>query len=241
LQQFPYILPQAVANDVILNRHVEAFFLRVLDLGCGSGRDLASWGVAAPDVIIGLDMNRPRLLAAKARFPNRTYVRGSGECLPFAEASFDRVLSSVALPYTNIPKTLAEIHRVLAPGGSLWLSLHLPAFTIRELLHNALPKPAAIMFRVYVAGNGLIFHCTGKTVAFPNGRTESFQTERGMRIALNRAGFVNLSFRPVTEVGDSFLVDTFHVERKSRFWSSELLLLSKSEKPRHGSGLMNPP
>jgi SAM-dependent methyltransferase len=226
---------------------VEAFLLQVLDLGCGSGRDLASWGVAAPDAIIGLDMNRRRLLAARARFPNRTYVRGSGECLPFAEASFDRVVSSVALPYMNIPKALSEIHRVLVPGGSLWLSLHLPAFTIRELLHDALPKPAASLFRLYVAANGSMFHCIGKTVAFPNGRTESFQTERGMRIALNRAGFVNLSFRRVTDVGDNFLLETsgrgdqFHVERKSQIWASaELLLLSKSEKPRHECGLVTP-
>lgn len=214
--------------------------MNILDLGCGSGRDLASWGVAALDEVIGLDTNRRHLLAAKACYPNRTYVLGSGECLPFAEASFDHVASIVALPYMNVPKALAEIHRVLVPGGSLWLRLHLPTFTIRELLHNALPKPPATLFRLYVAANGLMFHCTGRTVAFPNGRTESFQTERGMRIALNRAGFVNLSFSRVTSVSDEFLVETgiggdkLLVGRKSRCCApSARLLLSKSEKPWH--------
>jgi SAM-dependent methyltransferase len=233
-------VPQTGSNNGILFTLWGGGLLQILDLGCGSGRDLASWGVAPQDAVIGLDINRHRLLAAQERFPNQNYVSGSAEYLPFAEASFDRIVSSVALPYTNITKALAEIHRVLVPGGSLWLSLHLPAFTIREFLHDALPKPAATLFRLYVAANGLIFHCTGTTIAFPNGRTESFQTKRGMSIALSRAGFVNLSFRRAMEVGESFLMETsdggnkFLMERKTRFLApSPLLLLSKSEKPRH--------
>lgn len=167
----------------------------VLDLGCGSGRDLAAWGVTASDEVTGLDIDGSRLAIAKLRFPNRPYLQGAGEYLPFKDASFDRVISTVALPYMNIQKTLAEIHRVLVPGGGLSLSLHLPSFTIAELLHNAIRRPVPTLFRLYVMANGLLFHCTGKTVGFLKRRTESFQTERGMKIALNRAGFVSLSFR----------------------------------------------
>jgi ubiquinone/menaquinone biosynthesis C-methylase UbiE len=182
--------------------------MRVLDLGCGSGVDLASWGVTASDQVTGLDIDAQRLALAKVRFPNRTYQQGTGEYLPFEEESFDRVISTVALPYMNIQKTLAEIHRVLVPGGGLSLSLHLPSFTIAELLHHAFPKPVPTLFRLYVMANGLLFHCTGRTVGFLKGRTESFQTERGMRVALNRAGFVNLSFRRATgPVGETFIVE----------------------------------
>ena len=172
--------------------------MRVLDLGCGSGGDLASWGVTAADGVTGLDIDDSRLAIAKVRFSNRTYLQGTGECLPFEDESFDRVVSAVALPYMNIQKTLAEIYRVLVPGGSLSLSLHLPSFTVAELLHHAIPKPVPTLFRLYVMANGLAFHCTGRTVGFVNRRTESFQTERGMRVALNRAGFVNLSFSRAT-------------------------------------------
>jgi SAM-dependent methyltransferase len=172
--------------------------MRVLDLGCGSGRDLASWGVNASDEITGLDIDDSHLAIAKVQFPNRTYLHGAGECLPFENESFDRVISGVALPYMSIQKTLTEIHRILVPGGGLSLSLHPPSFTIVELLHNALPKPVPTLFRLYVLANGLLFHCTGWTVGFLNGRTESFQTERGMRVALNRAGFVNPSFSRAT-------------------------------------------
>jgi ubiquinone/menaquinone biosynthesis C-methylase UbiE len=187
---------------------MEARFMRVLDLGCGSGRDLAEWGVTASDEVTGLDIDDSRLALAKVRFPNRTYLQGAGECLPFEEESFDRVISTVALPYMNIQKTLAEIYRILALGGGLSLSLHPPSFTIAELLHNAIPKPVPTLFRLYVMANGLLFHCTGRTVGFLKGRTESFQTARGMRVALNRAGFVDLSFSRATgPVGEKFMVE----------------------------------
>ncbi len=182
--------------------------MRVLDLGCGSGVDLAFWGVTASDQVTGLDIDAERLALAEVRFPNRAYQQGTGECLPFEKESFDRVISTVALPYMNIQKTLAEIHRVLIPGGGLSLSLHLPSFTIAELFHHAFPKPLPTLFRLYVMANGLLFHCTGRTVGLLKGRTESFQTERGMRIALNRAGFVNLSFRRAPgPVGETFMVE----------------------------------
>jgi ubiquinone/menaquinone biosynthesis C-methylase UbiE len=191
--------------------------MRVLDLGCGSGRDLSSWGVTAPDEVTGLDIDDRRLAIAKVRFSDRTYLQGAGECLPFEDESFDRVISALALPYMNIQKTLIEIHRILVPGGGLSLSLHLASFTTAELIHNALPKPVATLFRLYVMANGLLFHCTGRTVGFLNGKTESFQTERGMRVALNRAEFDNLSFsRSAGPVGETFSVEA----RKSKVTGS---------------------
>lgn len=182
--------------------------MRVLDLGCGSGLDLVFWGVTAADEVTGLDIDESALAIAKERFPNRTYLHGAGEKLPFDDASFDRVISAVALPYMNIQKALAEIHRVLVPDGSVSLSLHLPSFTMAELLHHALPKPLPTLFRLYVMANGVWFHCSGKTAGFLNRRTESFQTERGMRVALNRAGFVNPSFRRMPgPVSEMFIVE----------------------------------
>jgi len=73
-------------------------------IGCGSGLDLASWGVEASDEVTGLDIDDSRLAVARVRFPNRTYLHGAGERLPFEDESFDRVISAVALPYMNIQK-----------------------------------------------------------------------------------------------------------------------------------------
>jgi ubiquinone/menaquinone biosynthesis C-methylase UbiE len=183
--------------------------MRVLDLGCGPGLDLASWGVKPSDEVTGLDIDEGSLATARLRFPNRTYLLGAGEKLPFEDRNFDRVISSVALPYMNIQKALAEIHRVLIPGGAASLSLHLPSFTMGELVHTALPKPIPTLFRLYVMANGVWFHFTGTTLGFLRGRTESFQTERGMRIALHRAGFVDPSFtRALGPAGEMFIVET---------------------------------
>jgi ubiquinone/menaquinone biosynthesis C-methylase UbiE len=182
--------------------------VRVLDLGCGSGRDLAAWGVTASDQVTGLDVEKTRLLVAKARFGNRLYVQGAGECLPFRNETFELIVSGVALPYMNIPQTLAEVFRTLVPGGRVSLSLHPPSFTITELLHKAVPKPIPTIFCVYVFANGLFFHLTGRTCGFRKGRTESFQTARGMRIALKRAGFVEVAFRRGSgPVGETFMVE----------------------------------
>jgi ubiquinone/menaquinone biosynthesis C-methylase UbiE len=180
--------------------------MRVLDLGCGAGRDLASWGVTTSDEVTGLDIDHGRVAIAQLRFPNRTYLQGAGECLPFEDESFDRVISALALPYMNIQKTIAEIYRVLVDGGGVSLSLHLPSVTLTELLRNAIPKPVPTVFRLYVLLNGLLFHGTGRNVGFMGGRTESFQTERGIRVALNRAGFVNPSFlRSAGQAGETFI------------------------------------
>jgi ubiquinone/menaquinone biosynthesis C-methylase UbiE len=182
--------------------------MRILDLGCGSGLDLASWGVVLADEVTGIDIDEARLAIARQRFPNRTYLRCAGECLPFPANSFDRVISAVALPYMNIPKTLAEVYRVLAPGGTLSLSLHPSSFTFAELLHKAIPSPLATVFRLYVITNGVWFHCAGRTAKFVNRRTESFQTERGMALSLSRAGFTDLSFhRSQQPVGETFTAE----------------------------------
>ena len=187
--------------------------MRIVDLGCGAGRDLVSWGVTPADQVTGLDINDTRLAIAKSRFPDRTFLRGAGECLPLESESFDRVISAIAIPYMNIQKTLSEIHRVLVPGGSLSFSLHPPSFTIAELLHKAIPNPVRTLFRLYVLANGLWFHGTGRTVGFLRGRTESFQTERGMKIAMSRAGFVDISFRRAPgPAGETFAVEA----RKSK-------------------------
>jgi len=182
--------------------------MRVLDLGCGYGCDLSIWGVGPVDQVVGLDIDASGLRAAKRRFTANHYLQGSAELLPFANESFDYVICALALPYTDIPLSLQEIHRTLAPGGKLSLSLHLPSFTLREFAKNAFPEPIAMLYRLYVLVNGLWFHFTGRTKRFRRNRTESFQTERGMLLALRHAGFSALSFsRKPGPVSEMFFVE----------------------------------
>lgn len=182
--------------------------MRILDLGCGPGCDLASWGVGSSDKVIGIDIDYPGLVTARKRFPMRACAQAQGERLPFKNGSFDRVISGVALPYMNIPRALAEIRRCLVPEGRFSATLHLPGFTLGEFLHNALPKPIPTLFRLYVMANGAWFHASGNNVGFLRGRTESFQTERGMRKALRRAGFRKVCFRRAPgPAGETFTME----------------------------------
>ncbi len=100
-------------------RHVSAYRLcarflaagPVLDLGCGTGHSFAE---LAPRETVGVDIDR----AALAGQPRQTVVADIRR-LPFDEASFESVLSAHSLEHVGDPETvLAEIVRVLAPGGT---------------------------------------------------------------------------------------------------------------------------
>lgn len=164
---------------------------RVLDLGCGTGDYPIRANFSPADDVIGVDLDEKKIGIARQRFPGRAFQCARGESLPFPGASFDRVVSAVALPYMDIPKALAEVQRVLIPGGSVFFSVHPLRFTLQELWRAR--SPVAISYRLFVVLNGIYFHFTGKVLRVA-GRTESFQTKRGLRLALTRAGFVKLVF-----------------------------------------------
>lgn len=172
--------------------------MRVLDLGCGTGYDLTKNGVGPDAYIVGVDFSQARVLQAAQKYPHRRFACAAGESLPFRDEAFDRVVCRLALPYMEIATALSEVHRVLRPGGSVFLSVHPPGFSIQELKTTA-HSPQALLYRLYVIANGCVFHATGKTWRLNRKRVESFQTERGMRLAMRRARFERMMFRSVEE------------------------------------------
>lgn len=109
----------------------------VLDLGCGTGRDafLASRLVGAHGRVIGLDMTPPQLdVARRARAAHRDatgldnldFRDGVIEDLAaagIADASVDVVISNCVLNLSaDKERVLAEVFRVLRPGGELFFS-----------------------------------------------------------------------------------------------------------------------
>jgi SAM-dependent methyltransferase len=102
--------------------------LRVLDAGCGAGalsRELMARGA----VVTGLDASAGLLAVARDRLgPAVPLVHGDlAEPLPFPDATFDLVVSSLVLHYLrNWSPVLSELRRVLAPGGRIVASTHHP-------------------------------------------------------------------------------------------------------------------
>lgn len=100
--------------------------LRILDAGSGAGALIASWQEA--HVVFGVDISPLALRYARALGVTRP-VDASLMDLPFSDASFDvaiclDVLYHVGL--TDSRRALAELRRVLRPGG--WLLVRLPAY-----------------------------------------------------------------------------------------------------------------
>jgi ubiquinone/menaquinone biosynthesis C-methylase UbiE len=100
---------------------------RVLDLACGTGTLAIAAKRAQPEAdIIGLDgdtviLERARRKAQRAGVPLQLEL-GLSTALPFADASFDCVLSSLFfhhLTREHKRKSFAEVLRVLKPGGEL--------------------------------------------------------------------------------------------------------------------------
>ncbi len=98
-----------------------ALGLDVLDVGCGQGIDVVQYARAGARAT-GVDLTPRHVELARAHSSalglDVSIIEGDAENLPFADASFDRVLSNGVLHHTpNIERALAEIHRVLRPGG----------------------------------------------------------------------------------------------------------------------------
>lgn len=90
----------------------------VLDLGCGPGWHLPMLGTATT----GLDLSLEMLRLAGDRHPQSPLVQADLAALPFARASFGGVWASrtlVHLARHEVPAALADLHRVIAPGGFL--------------------------------------------------------------------------------------------------------------------------
>jgi arsenite methyltransferase len=98
---------------------------RVLDIGCGTGR-LARWiaGVVGPDGVVGIDPLVDRVEVARAAAPGIAFEVGQAEDLSaFGGESFDAVCMSAVFHWvSDKPRALAEVRRVLRPGGRLGLT-----------------------------------------------------------------------------------------------------------------------
>jgi arsenite methyltransferase len=103
---------------------------RVVDLGSGGGIDvlLSARRVGRSGFVYGVDMTDDMLVlaranAVKAGASNVEFLKGEIEALPLPDASVDVVISNCVINLSvDKPSVLAEMFRVLVPGGRIGIS-----------------------------------------------------------------------------------------------------------------------
>lgn len=109
---------------------------RVLEIGPGNGQLVPALFAAQPDfAYVGLDYSALMVEEANRHLagPQVQFVLGEAEAMPFPDAGFDHVFTANTLYFWEEPlRTLAEIGRVLRPGGGLVIAIR-SAATMRAL------------------------------------------------------------------------------------------------------------
>jgi len=128
----PRLIRCACGSALIAQRRAELVPLargRVLEIGCGGGLNFRFYDPNLVSEVAGIDPSPP-LLAMAARAAARTGVpiavqQGEAERLPFESGTFDTAVLTFTLCSVRDPGlALAEISRVLAPGGQLLFCEH---------------------------------------------------------------------------------------------------------------------
>ncbi len=100
---------------------------RVLEVGTGTGLALPGYPEGVKS-ITAIDIDPDALSRARKRRPGVELVTANVQELPFGDRSFDFVISSLVFCSVDDPaRGLAEIHRVLTPGGELRMLEHVRA------------------------------------------------------------------------------------------------------------------
>lgn len=136
-QTYAKVLPD-LSFEAPLDRAVIDHFARaagetpkILDAGCGAGRLAAHLADQGCDVT-GADLSAEMIRAARRDHPGLHFDVADIAELPYPDASFDGVVAWYSLihtPLSALPGVVAELARVLVPGGVLLVAAHLGAGT----------------------------------------------------------------------------------------------------------------
>jgi SAM-dependent methyltransferase len=98
----------------------------VLDIGCGDGQ-IGRMLAAAGSSVVGIDASWNQIRVARERGGGVEYARAAADRLPFADASFDAVVACLVFEHIDaVDAAIAEISRVVAPGGRFCFFLNHP-------------------------------------------------------------------------------------------------------------------
>jgi ubiquinone/menaquinone biosynthesis C-methylase UbiE len=163
----------------------------VLDVGCGTAAHLSEPIYTEAAELCGIDPDARALEYGRERLKRLKLTEGYAEALPYSDNHFDLVVSLVALPYTDLERSIPECYRVMKPGGELHLHMH----DLRLQWEFFVAAMRALAWKrcldhVYIAAASFLYLTIGKVPARPGrGTRETIQTGWSMRRDLRRAGF----------------------------------------------------
>jgi SAM-dependent methyltransferase len=141
--------------DLVLRKHlpVDGHGLRLLDVGCGTGNQLAKLREVGFDVA-GIDGSAEMLVHARSLNPGADIQQADVESIPFPAATFDYVLCIEVFRYLKDPTPcMREIARVLKPGGTCLVTaaplFNLNAYWLVNRLAGLLPVQNLVRLRQY--------------------------------------------------------------------------------------------
>ncbi len=145
------IEPEALQEQVY--RYADFYRKVVLEVGCGNGYLLSRYARHGARAW-GIDLTRTAVELARQRFDlgmlRGHLAQGDAQCLPFQDASFDLVVSAGVLHHVpDIAAAIAEIHRVLKPGGLFVIMLY-----HRDSIHYRVLYPLYGVFHSAFRGKG---------------------------------------------------------------------------------------
>lgn len=158
---------------------------RVLDVGFGEGQQLRRLQARG---CRGLGLEFDGELVSRARRAGMPVCRAQAEALPFPDGGFDGVVCKVVVPYTDEAQALAEIARVLRPGGTARISYHGLGYFLRYLFSD--PNWKRRFYGVRTLANTWWYAATGRrlpgflgdTLYQSSGRLAAYYAKNGLEL-----------------------------------------------------------
>ncbi len=166
--------------------------MKILDLAAGTGSSSEPLAAAGADVIPA-DFSEGMLAAGRKARPHLPFTKADALNLPFADGEFDVATISFGLRNTQkTAKALAEMYRVVKPGGSLVVTeFSSPTFgPFRTIYTNYLMKALPAIARKTSSNPDAYIYLAESIRAWPD--------QKGLAAQISAAGWVEVTWKNLT-------------------------------------------
>jgi demethylmenaquinone methyltransferase / 2-methoxy-6-polyprenyl-1,4-benzoquinol methylase len=166
--------------------------MKILDLAAGTGSSSEPLAAAGADVIPA-DFSEGMLAAGRKARPHLPFTKADALNLPFADGEFDVATISFGLRNTQkTAKALAEMYRVVKPGGTLVVTeFSSPTFgPFRTIYTNYLMKALPAIARKTSSNPDAYIYLAESIRAWPD--------QKGLAAEISAAGWVEVAWKNLT-------------------------------------------